>query len=500
MQVLKNNLLLGLLFLLNISVYAQKLTKLPEYKLPASESEMHLRFLASDEMLGRKTGEQTNLVAARYVAEQFRALGLKMPSGQSSYLQKVPFKNSKPANEGTITVGSETIKILDDFIVLEGKAADLKDVAVVFVGYGASEEDYNNLDVKGKIVIAQLGTPKTEKPFEAIQASEAKTKLAADKGAAALVEMFTAQMPWRNIVRFFNAQRLTLDTKKEGEKESTMPHIWVSSTKAPLFAKDKLNTLSLKTSEKADISVISYNVVGILEGSDPTLKNEYIILSAHFDHVGTSRKGSPNYNAADTIFNGARDNAFGVTAVLCAAKSLTQTKPKRSIVFIGFTGEEIGLLGSQYYADNPLVPLKQCVFNLDCDGAGYNDVTLLTTIGLGRTDCKPELEKAAAAFGLKMIDDPVPEQNLFDRSDNVSFARKGVPALDFAPGFTKFDDVINKYYHQVADNPETIDFAYLNKYCKSYTYAARLIANRKDAPKWIVGDKYEKAWKALYGK
>jgi hypothetical protein len=498
MKSLKNKALLLLLFL-NAATYAQKLTKMPEYKLPASETECHLRFLASDEMLGRKTGEQTNLIAARYVTEQFRALGLKMAPGQDTYLQKVPFKNSKPATEGSISVGSETVKMIDDFIVFDGKAADLKDIAVVFVGYGASDEDYKDMDVKGKIVIAQLGTPKTEKPFEAIQASEAKTKLAADKGAAALIEIFTAQLPWKNIVRFFNTQRLSLDMKKPGEKEVTMPHIWVSSAKAALFTKDKLNTLSVKTSEKEDISVISYNVVAILEGSDPVLKNEYIILSAHFDHIGTNKKGTPGYNAADTIFNGARDNAFGVTSVLYAAKSLSQIKPKRSIVFIGFTGEEIGLLGSQYYADNPLVPLKQCVFNLDCDGAGYNDKTVLTTIGLGRTDAKAELEKAAAAFGLKMMDDPVPEQNLFDRSDNVSFARKGIPALDFAPGFTSFNADIMKYYHNVADNPESVDFAYLHKYCQSYTYAARLIANRKNAPKWIAGDKYETAFKALYG-
>jgi hypothetical protein len=499
MKFLKNHTFLFLLLCITLNAYAQRLSKLPESKLPASEPEMHLRFLASDEMLGRKTGEQTNLVAARYVAEQFRALGLKMPLGQDTYLQPVPFKNSKPATEGTISVGAETLKIMDDFILLDGKASDLKDLPVVFAGYAASDEDYKDLDVKGKIVIAQLGTPKTEKPFDAIQASEAKTKLAADKGAAALVEMFTAQIPWKNIVRFFNVQRLELDMKKAGEKESTMPHLWVSSPKVALFAKDKLNTFSMKTSAKEDIRVMSYNIVGVLEGSDATLKNEYIILSAHFDHIGTSKKGSPGYNAADTIFNGARDNAFGVTAMLYAAKCLTMTKPKRSIVFVGFTGEEIGLLGSQYYAEYPLVPLKQCVFNLDCDGAGYNDKTLLTTIGLGRTDCKPELEQAAAAHGLKMIDDPVPEQNLFDRSDNVSFARKGVPALDFAPGFTKFDDVIFKYYHKEADNPESIDFEYLHKYCRSYAYAARLIANRKNAPKWIAGDKYEKAFKELYG-
>jgi Zn-dependent M28 family amino/carboxypeptidase len=237
-----------------------------------------------------------------------------------------------------------------------------------------------------------------------------------------------------------------------------------------------------------------------LEGSDPVLKNEYIILSAHFDHVGTGKNGGATYTKEDSIFNGTRDNAFGCTAVLYAAKCLTQVKPKRSILFIGFTGEEIGLLGSSYYAENPLIPLKQCVFNLNCDGAGYNDVTMLTTIGLSRTDGKGDIETAAKAFGLKVMDDPAPEQNLFDRSDNMSFAAKGIPSPNFAPGFTAFNADIFKYYHKAEDNPETIDFGYLHKYCQSYAHAARLIANRKDQPKWIANDKYEKAYKALYGK
>ena len=169
-------------------------------------------------------------------------------------------------------------------------------------------------------------------------------------------------------------------------------------------------------------------------------------------------------------------------------------------MFISYTGEEIGLLGSKYYVENPLVPLKQCVFNLDCDGAGYDDTTMLTTIGLSRTDAKTELEASAKAFGLKIADDPVPEQNLFERSDNYSFAVKGIPALDFAPGFKAFGPEIMKYYHQTADNPETVDFPYLHKYCQAYVYAARLIANRAVAPKWIAGDKYEKAWIELFSR
>jgi Peptidase family M28 len=497
----KLSLIFCLLVSLNLS--AQKLNKLPESTLPMTETSTHLRFLAADELMGRRTGEQGNMVAARYIAEQFRAMGLKPAAGQSSFYQKVPFKNTAPNTEGSLSIGDSTLKMMTDFIVLDGKASDLKGLPVVFAGNGwvdKETDDYKDLDVKGKIVIVSLGTPKTTSPWEAIQASELKTKIAAEHGAAALVELFTAKLPWKNVVGYFASERLKLDMKKAGEPDNAMPHLWVSGNRAALLAKDKVQTLSLTTFDKKETPVLSCNVVGVLEGTDPVLKNEYVILSAHFDHVGTGKNGGQAFTKEDSIFNGARDDAFGCTAVLYAAKCLSQIKTKRSILFIAFTGEEIGLLGSSYYAENPLVPLKQCVYDLNCDGAGYNDTTLLTTIGLNRTDCKTELEIASKAFGLKIMDDPAPEQNLFDRSDNVSFAAKGIPAPTFAPGFTAFDDAIFKYYHQATDNPETINFTYLHKHCQVFAYAARLIANRKDQPKWIANDKYETAYKTLYGK
>ena len=486
-----------LLLLCFPSLTAQKIAKLPESKIPTIETESHMRFLASDELMGRKTGEQGNLVASRYIAEQFRLMGIKMVTGQNSYLQPVPFKNVKPVTEGVVWVGDSTLKIIDDFIVLDGKATELKNVPVVFANYGwvddIGNDDYKDLDVAGKIVVIQLGTPTTKSPFEAIQASQTKTKIAAEKGAVGIVEIFTAQVPWKNLLRFFSSDRLSLDMKKEGDKEVVMPHLWINAAKGKMFSKENLKMLSLKTAEKKQTAVMSYNVVGMIVGTDPTLKNEYIVLSAHFDHIGVNPNSKP-----DSISNGARDNVFGTTAMLFAAKSLSQKPPKRSVLLIGYTGEEIGLLGSQYYVEHPLIPLKQCVFNLNCDGAGYDDTGLLTTIGLSRTDAKMELEQSAKAFGLKIIDDPAPEQNLFDRSDNVNFAAKGIPSPNFAPGMKAFGGEIMKYYHQTSDNPESVDFAYLHKYCQSYAYAARLIANRKDAPKWIAGDKYEKAWQTLF--
>ena len=211
------------------------------------------------------------------------------------------------------------------------------------------------------------------------------------------------------------------------------------------------------------------------------------------------KNGGGNFTEADSIFNGTRDNAFGTANILVAARALAEVRPKRSILVLGFTGEEMGLLGSKYYAEHPVVPLEKCVFNLNNDGAGYNDTTLVTTFGGVRTGALKELQTAAAAFGLKVNEDPAPEQNLFDRSDNVSFAAKGIPSPTWSPGFTAFDDRIFKYYHQVTDNPNTISYTYLKRFCQAYAHAARLIANNPARPQWTKGDKYEAAGQQLYG-
>jgi hypothetical protein len=496
--MLRYNLSVFILFVGLSSAFAQKLTKLPEYSLSQTEAEAHLRFLASDEMLGRRTGEVTNNVAARYIAEQFRKLGVKTAPGQADYLQKVPLEYSRGGKTGEIFVGKDTLKAGKDFVMLSGKAAKFQNVPVVFVGYGwvdESQNDYRDLDVKGKIVVCQFGIPNNDKPFENMTGSTKKAKFAADNGALALIQVYNLNFPFASIVRNFGGERLMAASGANSE----IPHLWVNSTYIKQFSKENLTSLGLNVGEIVKKQVPSYNVVGVIEGTDPKLKNEYLVLSAHFDHIGAG-KSYGKVTEADSIFNGTRDNAMGTTALLMAARSFSDLKPKRSILLIGYTGEEMGMLGSKYYAENPLLPLKQCVFNLNSDGAGYNDSTKVTINGLDRTDAEQEIKSAARAFGIEAINDPAPEQNLFDRSDNVSLAAKGIPAPNMAPGFTSFDAEIGKYYHQAVDNPENISMSYLVKFCKVYSYSARLIANRTNAPKWKAGDKYESAGRALYGK
>jgi Zn-dependent M28 family amino/carboxypeptidase len=147
-----------------------------------------------------------------------------------------------------------------------------------------------------------------------------------------------------------------------------------------------------------------------------------------------------------------------------------------------------------------VVPLNKTVFNFNCDGAGYNDVTMATIIGMERTTAEADLAKACQAFGLKAAVDPVPEQNLFERSDNYNFAVKGVPAITFAPGTKAFDADLMKYYHQPADEVGSLDFDYLVKYFRAYVYANILLANNPAAPTWKAGDKFEAESKKLYGK
>ncbi len=245
------------------------------------------------------------------------------------------------------------------------------------------------------------------------------------------------------------------------------------------------------------VVVPARNVLGVLEGSDPKLKNEYLVVSAHYDHVGVQKNAKVG---TDSIFNGARDNAIGVVGMLATAKYLSQYPPKRSVLFVAWTAEEKGLLGSKYYSENPVIPMKQTVFNFNCDGAGYNDITAATIIGMERTTAESDLFKACQAFGLKATVDPVPEQNLFERSDNYYFAVKGVPAISFSPGVKSFDAELMKYYHKQADEVSSLDFDYLIKYFRAYVYSNVLLSSNPKVPVWKSGDKFEAEAKKLYGK
>ncbi|MGL4631884.1 MAG: M28 family peptidase [Leadbetterella sp.] len=499
---MKAHFLAFTLTLFSFSISGQKFSKTPESKLVSSDLEAEIRFFASDEMLGRKTGSVTNHVAARYIAEEFRAAGVKMVPGQNDYLQKVYLEKISSIKIGTITSNLDTLQIVKNFVAFGGSDnLDLKSDGVVFAKYGWKDpskniNDYKDLNVKGKIVITRIGNEDSKTPQDYFNAITAKRKFAKEEGAIAIIEIFTAAIPWPTVANYFSGENVNVINPGP---ETRLPAYWISAASAKNWNEDKLKNIQISIPKRDRSPIFSNNIVGIVEGSDPVLKNEYVILSAHYDHIGHGASAG-KITPEDTIFNGTRDNAFGTISVLNAARSFAKTPAKRSILLIAFTGEEMGLLGSKYYSENPLIPLKNCIYNLNCDGAGYTSTDSVTIFGLGRTGADEQLYAAGKALKLTVADDPAPEQGLFDRSDNVSFAAKGIPAPTLSPGFAAFDDRIFKYYHQAADNPTTISYDYLKKYAQMLIYSGRLIANRATAPQWKSGDKYEVAGKALYGR
>ena len=464
-----------------------------------SDVEFDVYFLASDEFLGRDTGTQELKIASRYIASRFQQYGMKSAPGLDEYYQNVPFRMNRAPESVQMSVLDSTFTMSRHLVSLNSFRGDTE-AEVVVLEYASGEEIAEH-DLQGKIVVAKAGLPGMENPQQLFQTSPKKRSQIIEAGGLGLIELYeNPQMPWQSLAGFLSRDQLSLDENSEQADESaeeTIAHVWMDATKEDMNT--FLNsiggeTVTLSVQGEESGKIYSRNVVGIIEGSDPDLKDEYILLTAHYDHTGTTGDSSQE----DTINNGARDNAVGTAGILAAAKYLSKNPPKRSVIVAAWTAEEKGLLGSRYYAENPPVPLNQTVYNLNIDGAGYNDITKVTVIGLGRTEADDELKASAEAFGLEAIPDPVPEQNLFNRSDNVHFARAGIPAPTYSMGLTAFDDEISKYYHSPADEPDTIDYDYVTAYVRSYVMAASLIGNLDKAPFWLADDEYEEAGIELY--
>ncbi len=486
-------------------------TELPEFDITASTLKGQLHYFASDYLKGRDTGSEGLNMAANYLAAHLKGYGYEYAPGLDSYFQPVNFVRTSPPEEGSLVINKTEYTYKDDFLWLTGDANNLRKTDVVFANHGwvdadAGINDYEGLDVDGKVVIVLPGPPDANTPQAIFQAMGQKRKLAAERGAVAVIELYrNIQFPWNFFVRYFGGSSLNLDAGDDGMDDNAILYGWMKEKTDASDIKDlqdgKRTRANLMSSGYSEMPLPSQNVIGMIPGTDPELKDEYVMLTAHYDHVGVGAAGSNAVMPNDSIFNGARDNGMGSIALLNAAKALSEMPTKRSIVVMWVTGEEKGLLGSRYYADHPLIPLDKTIFNLNTDGAGYNSKEHVSIFGFGRTGTDEKVVSALTAAGLKVFPDPAPEQNLFDRSDNVSFAAKGVPAMTFSPGLISFDEEINKYYHQVTDNPDSIDYDYMLKYVQSYIYLARLISNDAESkPYWKEGDKYYQAGQELYKK
>ena len=469
------------------ALFAQKLDI--EKRFASKDAISQFTYLASDALMGRDPIRPEMKLAYTFIAQELEKAGAKPLPGANGFFQDIPFNLSSPPTKGSVQMGDFSFSQGQNLLVLEGNSFS-GTYEVVEIGFGSVEE-FAGKDLKGKIAISNVGAPNKFSPNQLFAEGRAKAKRAKEAGAVALIERFNVpSVPWQLVSGFLNRPQMGLD---QGEA-SNLPYLWVEDLKNQLTGTN-LGNATLAIEGKVNRKIDGKNVLAMIEGTDSQLKNEYILLSAHYDHVGV---GTPDAEG-DSIFNGARDNAVGTVAVLNAAQYFAKNPPKRSILFALWTAEEKGLLGSAYFANNPLIPLNQIVYNLNIDNGGYNDTSIITVIGLGRTTADFLINEAVAEFGLTAKADPSPEQGLYDRSDNVNFARKGIPAPSFTLGFTAFDDEINKYYHKAADEVESFDLNYAQLYWKSYILSAQKIANWSQKPQWTAGDKYEEVGKKLYG-
>ena len=434
----------------------------------------HVEFLADDFLQGRDTGSEQYEIAARYVASHFKQFNMNAAGDDNTWFQSVPLIRSsldKSSIEFQLHASGKNLSFSypNEFLVLANPNSleDIITSKLAFVGFGINaptlkHNDYSNINVNGKIVVILSGKPKSF-PSELgahVSSMTEKLRYASENGAIGTIILHTPEydkvVTYEKITTY--ASQPTYNwLKSDGTAAGTQPTLkgfaYLSTDAGkklfgaagidlqPIYdglAEDKIPQtfhldleVSLKRKSKHE-KAKSSNVVGIIEGSDPTLKSEYIVYSAHLDHLGTDGIVKEN----DHINNGALDNASGVAIMIETARQFSQQPSKRSILFIAVTGEEKGLLGSEYFATNPTVPSDAMIANINLDMPlilyPFADVI---AFGSEHSTMAAYVSRAAEAQGLKLSPDPMPEQNLFVRSDHYSFVKQGVPSIFLVPGF-----------------------------------------------------------------
>lgn len=486
-------------------------------------------FLADDLLEGRNAGTRGYDLAARFVATRFDALGLKPGAAGNSYYQNVPFVEvglKDPSTAAFVINGQRFVNGVDSVIGASPiYPTQNEDVEVVFVGYGLEDpryglNDYAGLDVKGKVVAYIHGTPSNVPSEQAASLGEGRGRLAASKGAIGAVRLFTPALEklvsWDQL-KSYGAEKSLRWVEPNGQPHIDNPSLRVSGTLgtkaatallqgAPTEFPALLKALEdkaakpkgfaiprkLRFERQSQITKInSSNVIGLIEGSDPALANEVVMLTGHLDHDGIVEpvKG-------DSIKNGAMDNAAGIATMLEAARAFQESgkRPRRSVMFVALTAEEDGLLGSDYLAHHPALPGKKVVanVNLDMPILTYN-FTDVVAFGAEHSTMGETVARAVKAAGVTMSPDPMPEEGLFTRSDHYSFVKKGVPAVFLMTGHAgegkaKFGDFLKNHYHQVSDDlKQPFNWSAGAKFAHVNYLIARDLADAAQAPRWYEG-------------
>ncbi len=511
----------------------------------------HVKFLSDDLLEGRGPGSRGGMLAAKYIAAQFEALGLEPASTDRSYFQQVQMIGTKPDPTTKLVIkssaGDAEFKFGDDFV--GGTDLEQTEIPVVgdlvFVGYGIGApentwDDYKGLDVRGKVLLMMVNDPPATPAEPNLFGGRALTyygrwtykyEEAARRGAAGVILIHTnesAGYAWSVVRNSWGGERFGL--LPEGNAPTLKLKSWVTEDVARKIAQlggqnlDQLrqaattrNFRPVSLNAKVDMNLraqvqrlTSPNVVGIYRGIDTTLKNEYVVYSAHWDHLGIRPDQS-----GDNIYNGAVDNATGIAGMFSIARAfnLLNIKPRRSILFIATTAEEQGLLGAEYYVRNPLVPIAQTVANINVDSMNVlGQTTDITPLGADRSTLGKIIEEVAKENNLTVSPDTHPEQGLFFRSDHFPFAKAGIPAINLEPG-SKFvghsdkwtEEQIQDYrqhrYHQPSDEfSPNWDFSGMVQQARIAFLIGLRIANTNEMPQWNKGDVFERSRLKSLGK
>ncbi|HEV7680579.1 MAG TPA: M28 family peptidase [Pyrinomonadaceae bacterium] len=415
--------------------------------------------LSSPAFEGRGTGQPGGNRAAQYLADRFAKLGLKPAGENGSYLQPIQFKTTQLLPETSIKVGDTTLKHGEDFVLLPGFAADQFDATagLVLAGFGVvstelKRDDFAGLDLKGKIVVIFNGQPDgvDAAAWKRATSPQARAMGIFGRGAVAMIvaNAGSGTQPFATIANYLSRRRVTL-AATPAPMFSIPPVVLASDaamekalagsemTYAQTLAKAKAGeTVSRELGKTASLSLrlkreetTGNNVVGVLEGSDPKLKEEAVVYSAHYDAYGIEN---------GSIFPGAADNALGVGTITSVAEAFIKafpkpaSRPRRSIIFLAVTGEEYGLFGAEHWVQHPTWPLEKVAADINYDGIGtevYGPVKRVVGFGAEHSDLGTIFEDVTIATGNIVTPDPMPEENAFVRSDHYAFVKKGVPAL-----------------------------------------------------------------------
>ncbi|MFN0088055.1 MAG: M28 family peptidase [Blastocatellia bacterium] len=506
----------------------------------------HVRYLSDDLLEGRGPGARGGLLAAKYIAAQFEALGLEPATADRNYFQQVQMIGSRPDPSSRLAVkgggGEAEFKHGDDFVC--GSDIEQTEIPIngeiVFVGYGISSpennwDDYKGMDLRGKILLMMVNDPPATPTEPHLFGGKGLTyygrwtykyEEGARRGAAGVILIHTnesAGYGWQVIRNSWGGERFGL--LPDAGAPALKMKSWVTEEAARRIAQlggQNLDQLRQAASSRNFKPVVlasrvemllraqvqrltSPNVVAIYRGIDPTLKNEYVVYSAHWDHLGIR----PD-QGGDNIYNGAVDNATGIAGLLAIARACSSLtiRPRRSILFIATTAEEQGLLGAEYYARNPLVPIKDSIANLNLDSMNVlGQTTDISPLGAERSSLGKIIEEVGRENNVTVSLDSHPEQGHFYRSDHFPFAKAGIPAVSFNPGSRfvghsdswgeeQFNDYNAHRYHQPSDEySPNWDFSGMIQQTKLAFLIGLRVANANEAPQWNKGDEFERARK-----